>query len=558
MSDSYLQNALRCRDAPHRKEKVPDVFASAADARSVFESVLLHEAREEFAAPLQSLPTSKLHHTLDLDTEHPGIYARQGILRLGETEDAAPEVPPVVRLDPEKAEQLAEKAIRKETKRLERSAETAVRRETKQREAREARANETADQRAARLEEARAKKEARRAARDPAAEKPRAEKPPAPVSDDAALVTDASFGTFVQASRKGGKLYANALPIYRHLSALERAHPQDSLRPALLHGTESDELEIIVGPPGTGKSRELVRRAGSGRVLLCAPTNVCAAHLYSLCRASGLDAALCMAPERIPVGTAVESTDASRRVVCATISGRNGPILSEESFETILVDEAAQTSEALLWTLLRPDVHTLVLAGDTQQLPALCSASGADLQHGRSLMERLLTLGYGNVVRLNVQHRMAPQVLDFPNRTFYGGALTSGEGAPAHGAVRIVRHDGAEEAVKTSYRNAREAELALEEAEGHEDTVILVPYKAQAECLLSHRRGVRVHTVDSFQGHEARKVVLCTVRSAGIGFWEDERRLNVALTRAREELVVLASGVERWPTSALKALCSAG
>lgn len=53
---------------------------------------------------------------------------------------------------------------------------------------------------------------------------------------------------------------------------------------------------------------------------------------------------------------------------------------------------------------------------------------------------------------------------------------------------------------------------------------------------------VEVATVDSFQGREAEAVVLSLVRSnreRRVGFLADERRLNVAVTRARRHLALV-------------------
>jgi senataxin len=55
---------------------------------------------------------------------------------------------------------------------------------------------------------------------------------------------------------------------------------------------------------------------------------------------------------------------------------------------------------------------------------------------------------------------------------------------------------------------------------------------------------VEVSSVDSFQGREANIVILSCVRAAGskgIGFLSDTRRMNVAITRARHFLFVIAN-----------------
>ena len=52
-------------------------------------------------------------------------------------------------------------------------------------------------------------------------------------------------------------------------------------------------------------------------------------------------------------------------------------------------------------------------------------------------------------------------------------------------------------------------------------------------------KSIQVSTVDAFQGAERDIIILGCVRSRNLGFIEDCRRLNVAITRARRHLIVV-------------------
>ena len=76
---------------------------------------------------------------------------------------------------------------------------------------------------------------------------------------------------------------------------------------------------------------------------------------------------------------------------------------------------------------------------------------------------------------------------------------------------------------------------------------VILTYKAQVEYLkeliskLNNNafKQIQVSTVDAFQGAERDIIVLGCVRTNSLGFTEDCRRLNVAITRARRHLIVI-------------------
>jgi superfamily I DNA and/or RNA helicase len=76
-------------------------------------------------------------------------------------------------------------------------------------------------------------------------------------------------------------------------------------------------------------------------------------------------------------------------------------------------------------------------------------------------------------------------------------------------------------------------------AAGVEDLVVVSPYNAQVNALAEALPGVRVGTVDKFQGQEADVVIYSMVSSSGedvprgLEFLLSRNRLNVAISRAR-------------------------
>lgn len=78
---------------------------------------------------------------------------------------------------------------------------------------------------------------------------------------------------------------------------------------------------------------------------------------------------------------------------------------------------------------------------------------------------------------------------------------------------------------------------------------VITPYQAQRKFLMqkmnNYNNRLMINTADSFQGQEKDIIIISTVRSNEknlIGFLKDDRRTNVALTRARYLLVVVGNG----------------
>lgn len=358
------------------------------------------------------------------------------------------------------------------------------------------------------------------------------------------------------------EFYSSPAPFDRYLQALEGSGLHPDIRDTLLTGSPAANPGVVIthGPPGCGKTHALLQaladfhdRHPDARCFVCGPTNVSAADLYARAFASGLVGCLALSKENMPPGVprprAMELRDA--RFVFGTVAGRNSPRLVGERFHAVFLDEAGLCTEASTWGLLRPDVRYVWMVGDLKQLGAVTSTEGHALGHDRSLMERLISLGVASTT-LDTQRRMHAEICDYPNRTFYDGALLTDQvhetSDPTIAPYRFVDVRGDAQLAGTSSENVLEAQaavrVALELKRTFANTVLLTPYAAQLQRLRAAQCGVPAYTVDSFQGKEADAVVLSTVRvpASGSGFWADERRLNVALTRARHAMRLVGHG----------------
>ena len=424
------------------------------------------------------------------------------------------------------------------------------------------RQNETDEEKKERLAEQKRKREEREEKKKQNEDKSndcakqKKETKPKFVSEDSIIMDSADSIVVPKKPKRSSKIkyYDCPIPHDRHLYALERCNINDVFKNIILKcQVDESKLFIIQGPPGTGKTTSLLSYVKScpqdKRLLFCACTNVGAADIYTRLVMSGYDksASLVLPPDKIPSSTIMMSDDPKRRIVCTTVSGRNGSKLDNEEFHHVYLDEAGMIMEAQCWGLFREELEFFVMAGDVQQLSALTSESGAVLKHNRSLMERLIENGYPYKF-LSAQKRMHPEISKFPNEYFYKGKLSDSVlKEDVKNPYVFVNIDSCTCQESNSFYNSIEAEKAIEYAltlkKEYKNVVILSPYKLQCKYLLSYKSGIPIHTIDSYQGKEADAVVLTLVRTGSdTGFWSNPKRLVVALTRAKNKFCIVGNG----------------
>lgn len=100
----------------------------------------------------------------------------------------------------------------------------------------------------------------------------------------------------------------------------------------------------------------------------------------------------------------------------------------QKKFTIAIIDECTQATEVACLMALSFEVKNLLMIGDTQQLPAMIKSQEAkNLGLGKSLFARIQAASNTrNYLSLNVQYRMHPEILRFPNAYFYKNQIMNG------------------------------------------------------------------------------------------------------------------------------------
>lgn len=282
-------------------------------------------------------------------------------------------------------------------------------------------------------------------------------------------------------------------------------------------------------------------------------------------------------------------------VVGATCIGINtNPTFKNIPFDTVIVDESGQIQ---LHNLMVPlsRAKRSILVGDHKQLPPVVQQELIDELEARDVDTDLMKESWfeylwpntseDRKVLLDTQYRCPAIISDFISTAFYDNEYLAGAGMekkqplfsftnsplvfidtsslPADERKETAFYSEGRNQVKNNPLETRTVvsllELALKERPelGEGEIGIVVPYKnhvvAIREAIRKAQRAGRldalnipldelVASVDSFQGQERDLIIQTFSRSnpaKGVGFLQDWRRLNVGMTRAKAQLILV-------------------
>lgn len=258
-------------------------------------------------------------------------------------------------------------------------------------------------------------------------------------------------------------------------------------------------------------------------------------------------------------------------------------------FSHIFLDEAGQASEP---EAMVPISHlcqketVVVLAGDPMQLgPVVFSRDAEALGLGTSYLERLFECEFyqnedeNYVTKLVRNYRCHPAILDLPSKLFYKGELMACKEDDSscidlsfdfipnkEFPVLFFGIQGCDEREgnNPSWFNRFEAskvvdiikKLTKNTDSDKADIGVITPYRQQVVKISKALEnmdieGIKVGSVEQFQGQEREVIIVSTVRSTVkhnefdktfcLGFLSNPRRFNVAITRARSLLIIVGN-----------------
>ena len=287
----------------------------------------------------------------------------------------------------------------------------------------------------------------------------------------------------------------------------------------------------------------------------------------------------CIKEARLLEDFIVDELFKTTQVICCTPVTSTHRGLARKRFGTLFFDEASQALEPMVWIPLLK-CKRLILSGDHFQLPPVVKSieakkGGLD----KTLLDRCIKFKEA-VSLLTRQYRMNTAIMGFSNNYFYENELIADESVSAQVLVNDensmlsksnefidtagCNFDEIQNPETLSYFNPKEGDILFKHLQqllieyGQQELLpaisigVISPYKEQREWLKDNigdvdfdktkLESLSVKTIDGFQGEERDVIYISLVRSnekQEIGFLNDLRRMNVAITRAKKKLVVI-------------------
>jgi hypothetical protein len=249
-------------------------------------------------------------------------------------------------------------------------------------------------------------------------------------------------------------------------------------------------------------------------------------------------------------------------VVLSTTYSAKSCISKDMVFDYVIMDEASQVDIAT-GALALSCAENAVIVGDDKQLPNVIdgktrlSLTDIENAHGIGDKYKITTHSFLQscngvftdcpTTLLREHYRCQPKIIEFCNQMFYDGELITMTKDDRNGdTLSVVRTVPGNHA--RGHINQREIDVIAKEVMPKipldESVGIISPYRDQSSAINEQLHRDIASTVHKYQGRECDTIIMSMVDNEPTSFSDDANLLNVAISRAKSKLCIVATGNE--------------
>lgn len=252
-------------------------------------------------------------------------------------------------------------------------------------------------------------------------------------------------------------------------------------------------------------------------------------------------------------------------VIMSTTYSLRRSLAENVVYDYVIVDESSQVDLAT-GVLALSCAKQAVIVGDLKQLPNVVDYETAEntdqifknydipepYRYSNHSLLSSVTEVFPKVPKtlLKEHYRCHPKIIDFCNRKFYNDQLIIlSEGQTEREPLLVYKTTEGNHARQRE--NQRQIDVIIQEIIPQQklegvNLGIVTPYRNQTIALQRTFQGtdIKADTVDKFQGRENDVIILSTVDNEISEFTDNPNRLNVAISRAKDQLILLVNGNE--------------
>lgn len=246
------------------------------------------------------------------------------------------------------------------------------------------------------------------------------------------------------------------------------------------------------------------------------------------------------------------------------------------SFDYIIIDEASQSTITTILPSLAKG-KKLIVIGDEKQLPPVVAEELLNSEYylakefnisqkmrncGVSFLSFVQTLLENKVQKtlLKEHYRCPKQIIDFSNKRIYDNQLELKKNDDGVNHIKVIKTVPGNHARKSddgssgqyNQREIDEIVKLISTLPSNKTIGVITPYRRQSELLRKILpEYVEVGTIHTFQGREQQIIIFSTVANSAEdiikddeiikSFVNNEQLINVALTRAKEQFILVTS-----------------